>query len=235
MAFPTTGVLDTFNRANGAIGSNWTNDTIGQGATAYTILGNVMDSGSGLYAEMYWNPATYGPDCEVYATVATIGNGTGPSFGLMIRAQSPGSASCDGYRLTIEPAVSNRWTVSEVLNAGETTLATGTQAVSAGHKIGLEAIGNAIKAYYYNGSSWSNVVDTTDPNNTYSGAGNIGIWSYSGASAATDHQYDDFSGGTVVGGGTDYDADPNAAASTASGPTPGVTTLTRPYVLTTIS
>lgn len=36
-------------------------------------------------------------------------------------------------------------------------------------------------------------------------------------------------------GGTDYSADPNAAAASASGPTPGVTTLTRPYTIITIA
>lgn len=66
MAFPTTPVLDDFNRANGALGANWGAPSASGDATP-TIFSNAMVAGSGVYGSAYWNPATY-LDCEVYAT-----------------------------------------------------------------------------------------------------------------------------------------------------------------------
>jgi len=68
---PSTPVLDTFNRANGALGANWVQlaSDIGQ----LTIQSNVARSPSGATVASVWAPAQFGPDSEVYAR--TIGTG----------------------------------------------------------------------------------------------------------------------------------------------------------------
>lgn len=64
MAFPTTGILDAFNRANGALGSNW-GAVFGSHDVPY-IWTNAMVGVSSADNSAYWNAATY-QDCEVYA------------------------------------------------------------------------------------------------------------------------------------------------------------------------
>ncbi|MBK8046688.1 MAG: hypothetical protein IPK16_05930 [Anaerolineales bacterium] len=64
--FPATGVLDSFDRANGVIGSNWT------GATGnFTINGSQLAVG-GSENDIYWSGASFGAAQEAYVTLATI-------------------------------------------------------------------------------------------------------------------------------------------------------------------
>lgn len=71
-----TAILDTFDRADSAttLGSNWSLLTdFGIGGTNLGISGNAAYKGSGTaYVVMYWNPTTFGPDCEVYKTIPTL-------------------------------------------------------------------------------------------------------------------------------------------------------------------
>jgi len=59
-AFPTTGILDNFNRANGAIGGQWT------GATTGLSITNNQLTQTCCYATTAWNGAIFGPDQEAY-------------------------------------------------------------------------------------------------------------------------------------------------------------------------
>lgn len=63
--FPTTGVLDNFNRANGALGSNWTGFTSG-----ISVLNNKMNVDSD--GDIYWEPASFNANQEAYVTLASI-------------------------------------------------------------------------------------------------------------------------------------------------------------------
>lgn len=58
--FPTTGVLDNFNRPNGAIGGSWTGDTNG------LVISNNQLTQTCCYATTAWNGAIFGPDQEVF-------------------------------------------------------------------------------------------------------------------------------------------------------------------------
>src|SRR5262249_23047029 len=63
--FPTTGVLDTFNRADGGIGSDW---VVSPGG--YSIASNQLHVGSG--GPIYWNPTSFGADQEAFVTLSDI-------------------------------------------------------------------------------------------------------------------------------------------------------------------
>lgn len=63
--FPSTGILDTFNRANGNLGSNW-NGSIG----GYAINNNRLDVGTG--DDIYWSTTAFGADQEIFVTLNTI-------------------------------------------------------------------------------------------------------------------------------------------------------------------
>lgn len=73
MAFPTCAVIDDFNRADGALGPNWTTIT-GTPVVDTNLAANTdgVDPGSAD-----WNVTQFGPDCEVYATFATRQDDTG--------------------------------------------------------------------------------------------------------------------------------------------------------------
>ena len=58
-------MLDNFNRANGAIGSNWAGDT-----TGFSIASNRLDVGSG--GIIRWNPTSFSSNQEAYVTLTTI-------------------------------------------------------------------------------------------------------------------------------------------------------------------
>src|SRR5207344_2483263 len=55
-AFPSTGVLDNFNRANGAIGGSWVGQTSG-----LTISNNQLTSSNGAGVSAVWNGQVFGP------------------------------------------------------------------------------------------------------------------------------------------------------------------------------
>ena len=64
-------MLDNFNRANGSVGANWTVLKFGSFAAMNISAGVAVNASSSLYAWNYWNVASFGPDVEAYATVAS--------------------------------------------------------------------------------------------------------------------------------------------------------------------
>ena len=66
--FPTTPVLDNFNRANGAIGANW-----GGYASAFSIASNQLDvTAGGFDTYTIWNATSFGADQEAYITFSQV-------------------------------------------------------------------------------------------------------------------------------------------------------------------
>lgn len=196
MTFPTTGVLDNFNRANATtLGTNWS-VLVAYGSDGDMGISSnaAYNPDAGVYSYMYWNPATYGPDCECYLTLTTLVAADARS--LVIRIQQP-TGSYDGYGLLVDPdPTPDEWTVSRIDNEVWTQLgAVISQNVVNGEKIGLEAIGSDIAAYHYTGGAWSQKLTRSDA--TYSNAGNTGFY----GTSDTAWRYDDFGGGTVVAAG----------------------------------
>ena len=142
---PTTPVLDTFNRANGSVGSNWTVMHAGSFSTMNIANNVAVNPGSASqYAWNYWNPATFGPDVEAYATVATYsGNDT-----LRIGARvSVNSSTYNGYFVSI--AANGLWSILRITAGLPTTLASGvTDPISSGDQIGIRIVGSVITALH---------------------------------------------------------------------------------------
>lgn len=193
MAFPSTSILDDFNRANAStLGSNWSILKSYAGTGDLGIISNAAynpEPQFDTYVDMYYNVATYGPDCEVYLTEVT--EPTADGLVLYLRIQEP-TGSYDGYGLGA--LANNDWEVRRIDNEVSTVLgATATQAIANGDKIGFEAIGDTLKGYIYTGGSWTEVLSRTDA--AYGSAGHLGF--YATAEVVT-WRYDDFGGGTVV-------------------------------------
>lgn len=89
MPFPVTSVLDNFNRS--AVGpppsASWTTG-LGRSWGFKVNASNQMvaeaTTGNEEYAQ-YYNVATYGPNCEVYITLAAVDSNANAGFALLLR------------------------------------------------------------------------------------------------------------------------------------------------------
>jgi glucose/arabinose dehydrogenase/chitodextrinase len=89
-SFPTSPVLDTFNRANGAIGGSWV-DPI-NGLSQLSINNNALVQACCNYKTPVWNGGSFGPDQEAYITIVQ-GTSTAPEHDLMLKLQTASYAS----------------------------------------------------------------------------------------------------------------------------------------------
>lgn len=207
MSFPTTSVIDSFNRSNVGppLGGNW--------STLYDLIGfkivseHIEPGGSALTCGEYWNAATFGPDSEAYITDLTVDTtGAWAGIVLQVRMANPGSSTMTGYEVDFYLRDDSS-TVGDVyfyrLDDSATFVQLGATVTgltfSNGVTFGIEMIGTTLKAYYKpSGGSWTEIGSRTD--STYDSAGYIGVgWWYT-EPANTD--LDDFGGGTVVAGST---------------------------------
>ena len=189
MGFPTTPILDNFNRADGGVGSNWTDGPDGGTYGGMNISGNVCVTASGDSWD-YWNAATYGPDCEVYLTDPTIGGNSE----LGLRMTAIGTTGLDCYWMAREtPLLFN---IQRADNDVFTQLGADiSQAFGVGDSFGLEAIGPVLTAFFKAAAgSWVPMTDGARTDTTYNTAGYLGLYMNSPFSTT-----DDFGGGTHVG------------------------------------
>jgi len=190
MPFPTTNLIDDFNRANQLPPSaNWSLLT---GVNVQMkVLNNtcVPDANN---ASDYWNVGTFGPDSEVFATISSLPD-AGKRLRLLLRIQQPGSAAFDGYAVEIyRPTTgSHEVFIKRWDNQAETTLLGPlNQNFAVGDRFGLQAEGTTLRAWIEVGAGWTMLGSTTDT--TYQSAGYIGIIAQTGSGI------DDFSGGNLA-------------------------------------
>jgi hypothetical protein len=79
-AFPSKGILDAFNRANGGVGTNW-----GGSTGSYSISGNQLLAGGGD-AFMFWT-TPFGATQEAYVTLKSI-NASASEIDLLLKSQN---------------------------------------------------------------------------------------------------------------------------------------------------
>ena len=186
---PVTPILDAFNRANGAAGSNWSL-IAPSGFGAMNVSGQAaVDSSTTKFAWNYWNAASFGPNVEAYCTISTAGADT---FRIGARVTG-GTASHSGYYVSI--TATGAWSIIRVDNgASPTTLASGvTQTLAAGDKIAIRIVGSRVTALHFSlAAQWAQVLsyDTAGDAVKYTGAGRLAVEFRAGA-------IDDFGGGTL--------------------------------------
>jgi hypothetical protein len=195
MAFPTTGILDDFNRADEGPppSASWSANGL-EAASTLSVVSNVAKDSSSNGG--FWG-ASVGPDSEAYVTLSTL-QADGQLLYVFIRAAQIGSVgTADGYafRFTREdsnPGFNARW---YRLDNGTLTLLglsynDTAGAISAGIKIGADAVGSDLTIYVNKSGTWVSTVARSD--STYSSAGLIGMSLVSSTPSA-----DDFGGGTI--------------------------------------
>jgi hypothetical protein len=192
--FPTTGLLDDFNRVDAnPISGNWAQH-VRIGNRLKIISNQVATGTAGTSCSDYFSLADYGPDSEIFVTVAALPVNVTERLELFLRLDNEAAAASTGYRLRIAKAASNYdWTLYWMdATSGTNLIASATNiALAVGNKIGFEAISSALNAYLWNGTSWSSKLSGTDTH--YSTVGRLSIGLNGDA-----WRIDDFSGGTVV-------------------------------------
>lgn len=189
MAFPTTAVVDTFNRGDEfPLAGNWS--VLNSAGGALWLSGNALLNWTGDQTGVWTLPV--GNDQEAYITATTV-PAANENARIWLRANDVNSTTFDGYVVEFrKTAGSDECRISRYDN-GAATLLTGpvnTEYVN-GDKIGGDIVGTTITAYLYTGGGWTTVTSTTD--GTYS-SGSIGF-----STTGTTGLFDDFGGGTVVG------------------------------------
>lgn len=197
MAFPTTGVLDDFNRANGGLGANYTQEPFNDGTGgALVIASNAIRASAGSsYEGVWYNPATFGPDSEVYMDVVTANPAGFYILCLRILQPSNSASTGDGYFIQVDQGGPNLKFyrqdngVSTQLGAADSVTA-----IASGDKWGVEMIGSTLTAYRYTAGAWA-AYGATRSDGTYTTAGYLGFYIFEGSLVSV---FDNFSGGTVV-------------------------------------
>ncbi len=186
MAFPTTGILDSFNRANEGPppSASWSTGVFTGGAgNGLKVVSNTCMA-SGANASGWWNLAQYG-NSEVYFTVVDYGNADNS---LYIRLGDPGEPSglFDGYQAVFSE-LNNRCRIFRWDDGSDTQLGADISlTLLDGDQLGLSFVGSDV-SLYQNGV----LVDTrTDA--TYT-SGFIGV-----REDGLLNVLDAFGGGTVV-------------------------------------
>jgi hypothetical protein len=198
MAFPSTHILDDFNRAD-EMPLNQANWRDVFGVVVNTNRAEVSPDGLAYGASVY--STVFGPDCDAYVFIPTIDTG-----GLML-VQAIIFARAD---MTLE----NAYAVDMIYNGGggadRIVLACAVAGVPAfigiyggltlvdGDGIGIRCEGNNISAYRYTGGAWGllgTVADATHP-----GAGFFGLFAWPNSAGIGGIPVKNFGVGNEAGG-----------------------------------
>jgi hypothetical protein len=189
--FPTSGILDAFNRANEGPppSASWTD--VGS-PNGLVVVSNAVKSNIASGTDLGIWGTDLGPDCELYITITAKGE-NGDSVWLGVRDSDHDGSSGYYAELWFSSGTDQikLWNSDPWGQLGSTV----NQETSVGDSIGISATGSTIEVWYKPvGDSWRAVITVTDI-----------TWSLAGsASLQIEDQVtvlDDFGGGTVVSGG----------------------------------
>lgn len=134
-----------------------------------------------------------GADCEVYATIDTL-----PLDGdeVILHARMGGGldSTWDGYKLIWGQGTGTSFLLKLQRIVGGNPVAISQISLSGaavGQKFGLECIGTAIKAYWFNGTSWVEELSAVDSNIVLAGKMGLEIRNTTG-------RFSNFGGGSVA-------------------------------------
>jgi len=219
MAFPTNGVLDTFDRTAEnplSFGGAWSGP-IWNGDPQLSTTGTELQQGPLSGGDNYWN-STFGADQEAYVTVSGL-PGEGKALAVYLRVQSPGTGS-ETFIAIVFNRLAGTDTISVMIGTAETLKLTVNQDMATGDSFGATVVGTTVTVYYKaSAGSWGSV-GSVDIGASPSGAGYIGIGYGSGAAGILT---DNFGGGTLSAGGPSAGTDTATAGLTESLNTVSVT------------
>lgn len=198
--FPTTPILDSFNRANeDPVANGWLGPILPTFNTM-KVVGSALQQSMilGKSGNSYWAVSNFGPGSECYVTFSTVWNNTSSSFWLYSCGRNENTGTQGGYQLFLSMS-SGVWVWQiyrmDLTNSVQLGADLGTQAIGDGDSIGLAvAADGTIQAWYKaTGSSWA-TLGSTRTDTTYT-SGHIGV---AKGFLDTTSILDDFGGGTSV-------------------------------------
>jgi PKD repeat protein len=186
--FPSTAVLDNFNRANGPIGGSWVDPVYNN--ASLSISSNALVQSCCTYGAPVWNGSIFGPDQEAYVTIAALTPGA-PEHDLMLKLQTA-SYNAAHVEVRYDDARSGVYVATYDGASGwiDRGLPIATTFAS-GDRLGARAWGNGNVEIYKNG--------------VLLGTRSIAGWTYAASGGyigmtldgATASRLDDFGGGNV--------------------------------------
>ncbi len=186
--FPATSPLDTFNRADGRLGRNWSGATQ---SDQYRIVNNAVTVEKGGLT--WWRPTVFGPDQEAFMRLTAI-NPFGQHHTLALKVK--GNRGQNGAILVSYDAVSQQ-VVVEALVPGRGFLTAGTfpAVLQPGDTLGAWAKADGTVEVFVRCESIGAADTRPVAGNRYvNTGGRIGVWFHNTAGAA----FDDFGGGTLT-------------------------------------
>ncbi|MFA5037614.1 MAG: hypothetical protein WC479_10625 [Candidatus Izemoplasmatales bacterium] len=146
MAFPTTGILDNFDRSDTHPMTGWTDYANGLDANGATAQASVAATNVS-----YWN-ISYGANAEGYITMTTKGTSSTQLFLL--------DTSFNGYMLDADP--SGGYTVYRYDAGTPTSIDSGVHSWANGDSIGIYVTTDGtVYSYYKTGAGAWTLLDTT--------------------------------------------------------------------------
>lgn len=183
--FPSTGILDDFNRADGPVGGAWVDDTAGL-AIADSAL--ILTTGS---ATTVWSDAVFDPVQEAYFTLAAV-TASAPEQNLMLKVQS---LIWSGGHIEVKYDAIQSLVAVSTYAPGEGWVGRGTIApvtLQAGDQFGARAEADGTVEVYRNGALLGTV--SVAGWEFASGGGRVGMT----LAVANASRIDNFGGGTFV-------------------------------------
>lgn len=192
MSSMTTPILDNFNRADGAVGSNWTSP-VWTGDGSFSVISNQFGAVSGTTISMYWSASSFSEDQEAYVTIMTPpANDSANVVSVYCRLSGQGTASPTYYAATLRKLSGTDTVTIERVIGGTVTAIGSAKSIefASGDGLALTCVGGVIASWRRSGSTWVfiDAVNNTD----ITGGGYIGIESRQVA------RLDDFGGGNYV-------------------------------------
>jgi len=222
VAFPTTGILDNFNRGNEGPppSANWFTPTgpVGMGGlkvdSNQCIISYLNDIG---YGSALWTDSTFGPNCEAYITGVTVPDDDTNYIKLYLRMTTTDHSTMDGYAVSfIYDSGQSVCRIFRIDNGASTQLGDDINiTLSDGDKLGADISGidpSTITAYQDTGGGWASIGSSEDSN--HDGAGYIGL----AANDLLTTVMDDFGGGDFASSSSssEYSSSSSSSGSSSS-------------------
>jgi hypothetical protein len=196
-AGPLTPLLDSFARPNnsGPPGPSWTHMVVSSsGSTNDLYITNQQITGrSGSNAD-FWNPSVYGPNSEVWVTVAVKPSIDLDPVVLGLRFQNPGAANASGYQAYYIRRSSQPDQYKIIVRINGTTSTTLASAngptLNPGDQLLFRAIGTTLELWRLDAGSWARVLSAAD--GTYQSTGYLNLTARDGTVRLAN-----FGGGTL--------------------------------------
>jgi hypothetical protein len=196
-AGPLTPLLDDFARPNnlGPPGASWTHMIVSStSSTNDLFITNHQITGRANSNADYWNPQAYGPNSEVWITVAVKPNVDQDPVVLGLRFQNPGAATASGYQafyIYRSGQVDQYKIIRRTNGTTSTTLASSEgPTLKAGDRLLFRAIGTTLELWRENAGTWTRILSATDT--IYQGAGYLNMTARNGTVRLAN-----FGGGTL--------------------------------------